>query len=77
VNIPQLNKEQMRHIKVGLSELFKNEINPMITNLIPETGDWNGWLAFEGADEESMHRIGQHIIQAIGRNPQRLDGERD
>jgi hypothetical protein len=36
VNIPQLNKEQMRHIKIGLSESFKNEINPVITNRIPE-----------------------------------------
>jgi hypothetical protein len=57
VNIPQLNKEQMRRLKVGLSELFKNEINSMITNMIPEKDDWNGWLAFEGAYEESMHCI--------------------
>jgi hypothetical protein len=76
VNIPQLNGEQMRHIKSGLSELFKNEINPMITKMMPAEDDWDGWLAFEGAYEESMHRIRQHIIQAIGRNPQRLYGEK-
>jgi hypothetical protein len=74
--MPQLNGEQMRQIKSGLSELFKNEINPMITKMIPAEDDWDGWVAFEGADEESMHHRRQHIIQAIGRNPRRLYGEK-
>jgi transcriptional/translational regulatory protein YebC/TACO1 len=43
--------------------------------MIPEKDDWDGCLAFEEAYEESMHRIRQHIIQAIRRNPQCLYGE--
>jgi hypothetical protein len=77
LNISQLNKGQIPHIKVGLSKLFKSEINPMITNIITEKDDSDGWLAFEGADDESMDGIKQHIVQAIGRNSQRLYGERE
>jgi hypothetical protein len=67
----------MRRVKTGLKDLFKYEINPMTQKIIPEKDDWDGWLAFEGVYEESMHRIREHIIRAIGRNPQRLYGEKD
>jgi hypothetical protein len=76
VNIPQLNADQMRQVTIGLSDLFKYEINPMTAKMTPEKGDWDEWLAFEGAYEEGMHRIREHIIRAIGRNPQRLYGEK-
>jgi hypothetical protein len=31
VNIPRLNKEQMRKIKTGLEDFFKYEINPLMS----------------------------------------------
>jgi hypothetical protein len=31
INIPRLNKEQMRKIKTGLADLFKYDINPVMT----------------------------------------------
>jgi hypothetical protein len=33
VNIPRLTKEQMRKIKTGLADLFKHEINPLMSEL--------------------------------------------
>jgi hypothetical protein len=70
VNIPQLNAQQMKSVKAGLSDLFKNELNRMIAKMMPDKGDWDRWLAFEGAYEEVMHRLREHIIHAIQRNPQ-------
>jgi hypothetical protein len=66
----------MRRAKIGVKDLFKSEINPMTQKMRPEKDDWDGWFAFEGVDEASMHRVREHIIRAIGRNPQRLHGEK-
>jgi hypothetical protein len=55
VKIPGLNKEQMPKVKTRFEDLFKYEINPLKTELQPDPGDWEGWCAFEGAYEESMH----------------------
>jgi hypothetical protein len=41
-NIPQLNTEQMRSVRQGISDLFAHEINPMWTKFQPESGDWDG-----------------------------------
>jgi hypothetical protein len=41
-NIPMLNKEQMRKIKMGLEDLFKHEINALMTEFQPNPGDWDG-----------------------------------
>jgi hypothetical protein len=48
----------------------------MMERMIPEPEDWDEWTAFEGAYEEAMHRIREHIIHAIGRDPRRIYGER-
>jgi hypothetical protein len=74
VNIPRLNKEQMQKIKTGLEDLFKYEINSFMTELQPDPGDWDGWCAFEGAYEESMHKIRIHILQALNRGTRKLYG---
>jgi hypothetical protein len=62
INIPKLNKEQMRKIKIELEDLFKYEINPLMTELQPDPGDWDGRCAFEGAYEESIHKIRIYIL---------------
>jgi hypothetical protein len=74
INIPKLNKEQMREIKTGLEDLLKYEINPPMTEFQPDPGDWDGWCAFEGAYEESMHKIRIHILQALNRDTRKLYG---
>jgi hypothetical protein len=74
VNIPRLNKEQMRKIKTGLEDLIKYEINPLMTEFQSDPGDWDGWCAFEDAYEESMHKVRIHILQALNRDTRKLDG---
>jgi hypothetical protein len=44
--------------------------------MIPEIEEHREWLGFEGAYEEAMHRIREHILLAIGRDLKRLYGER-
>jgi hypothetical protein len=74
VSIPRLNKEQMRKIKTGLEDLFKHEINSLMIEFQPDPGDWDGWCAFEGAYEESMHTIRIPILQALNRDTRKLYG---
>jgi hypothetical protein len=76
VNIPQLNADQMRRVKEGLSDLLKGELNPLSTRMMPRTDNHSEWIASEGADEESVHGIREHLILAIGRDLRRLHGER-
>jgi hypothetical protein len=75
VNIPQLNGDQRRQVKEGLSDLFKGELNPLLTRMMPRTDDHSEWIALEGGYEESRDRIREHIILAIGRDLRRLYGE--
>jgi hypothetical protein len=48
----------------------------MLEQMMPETDEHREWLGFEGAYEEAMHRIRDHILLTIGRDPKRLYGER-
>jgi hypothetical protein len=76
VNIPQLTKEQVRKMKAGLIDLFKETINPMLRKFQPEASDWSQWTAFEGAYEEALHLIRTYIMRSIGRNPERTYGRK-
>jgi hypothetical protein len=76
VNIPQLNAEQTRKVKQGLSDLFKGELNPILEQMMPRSEEHEEWIGFEGAYEDCMHRIRERILLAIGRDSSRLCGER-
>jgi hypothetical protein len=69
VNIPRLDAQQMRKIQRGLNDLFEHEINPLIEEFALMQDDWDGWVAFEGAYEESMHLIRKHIMRELNRDP--------
>jgi hypothetical protein len=47
----------MRQAKQGLRQLFADEINQMLTKFQPASDHWDAWQAFEGAYQESLHRI--------------------
>jgi hypothetical protein len=64
----------MRKIKTGWEELFKYEIDPLMTEFQPDPGDWHGWCAFKGAYEETMHKIRIYILQALNRDTRKLYG---
>jgi hypothetical protein len=66
----------MRKMKQGLKGLFAKEINPLVAMFKRKNREWEKWQAFEGAYEEAMHRLREHIITAIGRDPQHFYGEK-
>jgi hypothetical protein len=44
----------------------------MMERMLPESGKWEEWTVFEGAYEEAMHQIREHIIHAIGRDARKI-----
>jgi hypothetical protein len=59
----------MRRVKEGLSDLFRGQLNPLLEQTSPRTDQHREWIGFEGASRECLHRIREHIILAIGRDP--------
>jgi hypothetical protein len=74
VNIPRVDAQQMRKIKRDLTDLFRHVINPLKGEFRATHRDWDGWLAFEGASEESMNLIRKHIMQELNRDGGKLYG---
>jgi hypothetical protein len=68
VNISQLNTDQMWRVKVGLSDLFRGKLNPIMEKMMPRTEEQEELIGFEGAYEERTHRIREHILLVIGRD---------
>jgi kynurenine formamidase len=48
----------------------------MMERMLPESGEWEEWTAFEGAYKEATDWIREHIIHAIGRDARKIYGER-
>jgi hypothetical protein len=63
-------------VKEGLTDLFQGELNPLLEQMIARTEEHSEGLGFEGAYEECLHRIRQHVRLAIGRDPNRIYGAR-
>jgi hypothetical protein len=75
-NIPQIQEAQIPKVREGLEELFDQVINPVMQSMMPQAGDGDGWLAFEGAYEDGLDRLRQHIMAKTQRNPDRMYGGR-
>ena len=73
VRLPKLNRDSRKIISPGLRELFVNEIIPLIKEYSPDKlgncDQETKWNVFEGAYEESLHRIRIHIAIKLGLNP--------
>jgi hypothetical protein len=76
VNIPQINKAEMKKIKVGLTDLFKMDLILMLKDFQPCPGNFQEWLAFEGAYEECLDRLRKHILKSLDRDTRTLYGTR-
>jgi hypothetical protein len=76
MNMPQMTHAQMRKVKVRLANLFKTEINPIVKEFNPRTGDWEDWQAFEGAYEEVLYLLRPHVVKTLRRDEQKMYGFR-
>lgn len=60
----------------GLSDLFKNELIPLLEEFKPDSIDINDdnlkFIIFEGAFEEVMHRIRKHIAVKLNLNLEKI-----
>jgi hypothetical protein len=67
VNMPQMTQTEMRKVKVGLADVFKTEINPIMGEVIPRTDDREECQVFEGPYEEALHLLHLHIVNTLRR----------
>lgn len=73
IKLPKLTRDNRKLISPGLKELFKDEIIPLIDKYAPynwtDIDEDTRWHIFEGAFEESMHRIRVHIANKLDIDP--------
>jgi hypothetical protein len=62
----------MKQAGMGLKDLFEDELIPATQRIVPLTDDWSKWRAFEGACEEAMHRIREHITDKMHRDRRQI-----
>jgi hypothetical protein len=66
----------MRKVEVGLTDLFKTEINPIIREFTPRTDNWEDWQTFEEAYEEVLHFPRLHLVKTLKPDEKRMYGFR-
>jgi hypothetical protein len=72
VNVPQMTRAKTRKVKVGLVDLFKTEINPIISELKPRIDNWENWQIFEKTYEEALHLLRVHAVKSLKRNENKI-----
>jgi hypothetical protein len=71
-----MSQAEMRKVRERLADLFKMMINPLMKKFQPMEGDWEGWQAFKGAYDESMHLLRLHMMKALKSKPETMYGQR-
>jgi hypothetical protein len=71
-----MTQGEMGNLKVGLADLFKTEINLIMRESKPRTGDWEDWQALEGAYEEALHLFVLHVVKILKRDEKKIYGFR-
>lgn len=76
VHLPKLDREKRKLVSNGLKELFEGELIPLLSYYDPdkfENLDQDvAWKLFEGAFEESIHRIRLHIATKLNIDVDRI-----
>jgi hypothetical protein len=72
LNVPQMTQAKMRKVKLGLADLFKTEINPIMREFKSSSGDWEDWHLFEGAYEEALHFLRLHVMNILKHDENRM-----
>jgi hypothetical protein len=72
INLSQMTQAEMRKVKIGLANLFKTEVNPIMREFKPRTDDWEDWQAFERASEEMLDFLRFHIVKTLKRDEKNI-----